>query len=364
MVKTRNALLAVGFVFWFGAQACGGSLPERRATTGASDGGRNPVQKHVKPSEPRFILLTKEGKPFPPFGGGPTNRVLLRGSPKESKDGAWVTEGAGYRVAFLLGNYPGTFGGSGVEQVLEGAVTNWYGYDVDSDPSYPLAFKWVKEIGCVRLSGKGTLKGPDGVVHPLGANDSVDYWLERAKDPDVLVRQGAAQALGYLARTKEDKDRALPALTTSLGDSAMEVRRDAAEALGRLGDPRASEALVPLLDDEAEEWWPAEVAAEALSKIRTGLTARSVSKLVGSLNGKKEKGAAVAALSLAAAGTDAVAPLVNALGHASSLVRRNAANALGIIGDPGSKVALQSLVKVEQDDDVKKAAMVALGRIR
>jgi len=89
----------------------------------------------------------------------------------------------------------------------------------------------------------------------------VDAWLLRMKSEDLLDKESAAQALGYLAKTTEEKDKAVPTLIKVLEDKVMEVRRNAAEALGRLRDERVMEDLVPLLKDSESEWWVAAVAA-------------------------------------------------------------------------------------------------------
>ena len=82
---------------------------------------------------------------------------------------------------------------------------------------------------CVYLCGRGTVTMPDGRTPRLGSSDNtVGTWLPRLKSEDPFDREGAAQALGWLAKTNEEKDKAVPALIEVLKDRAME------EAVGKL----------------------------------------------------------------------------------------------------------------------------------
>ena len=85
---------------------------------------------------------------------------------------------------------------------------------------------------------------------------------------DQLTREGASEALGWLAKTQAEKDKAVPALVKALKDEAMEVRRNAASSLGKIGDLRAQEELRAALQDKDE--WVQDVVADALKKIDQG----------------------------------------------------------------------------------------------
>jgi ankyrin repeat protein len=143
----------------------------------------------------------------------------------------------------------------------EGA-TAW---SFQSDETYPLTFQLVS-AGGVYLCGRGTISTPSGQVFHFGENHNVDMWLPLVKATWQLNREAAVQALGWLANTPQDRDKAVPALIAALKDDAMEVRRDAAEALGRIGDARAVESLT-LMREDASEWVRA-VAEESLGHIR------------------------------------------------------------------------------------------------
>jgi thioesterase domain-containing protein len=76
----------------------------------------------------------------------------------------------------------------------------------------------------------------------------LDALLAALKDPNWLVRQGAAKALGQLGQTDA---KVLDALLAALKDPDSDVRQGAAQALGQLGQPDAKvlDALLAALKD-------------------------------------------------------------------------------------------------------------------
>lgn len=82
-------------------------------------------------------------------------------------------------------------------------------------------------------------------------------------DPEWAVRREAATALGELGDAA-----AVPALVTALGDSDTEVRHAVAASLGHLGDPRAVEPLLAA--------WKQSEVPEVAQEIR-----RSISRITG-----------------------------------------------------------------------------------
>jgi HEAT repeat protein len=119
----------------------------------------------------------------------------------------------------------------------------------------------------LQVAGDGTVTTKEGETHRLGYEDTIDTWMPRLEFEDRLVREGAVQALGWLTKTKEDKDKVVPMLIEALRDEVMEVRRNAAEALGRIGDPRAIDALNQALTEDKENW-VREVAEESIGLIK------------------------------------------------------------------------------------------------
>lgn len=73
--------------------------------------------------------------------------------------------------------------------------------------------------------------------------DAVPALVEALGDRNVQVRRQAALALG---RIGPDAEQAVPALSAALGDGDEQVRRNAARALGQIG-PAAKEAIGPLM---------------------------------------------------------------------------------------------------------------------
>jgi hypothetical protein len=153
---------------------------------------------------------------------------------------------------------------AGAEHILMGTVS-FSGFTFQSDPSFPLHFKLVQDVGYVYLCGRGTVTTPQGKKYSLGEVTKIhDLILELATE-DQLAREAASAALGWVAKTKSEIDKALPVLIEALRDDAMEVRRNAGAALGRIGDARATEGLKTALQDEDE--WVREVVADALEKL-------------------------------------------------------------------------------------------------
>ena len=263
--------------------------------------------------------------------------------------------GTGYRFEMIAGSRldedisPLWFG-HGVEHVIRGKLT-LVGHTFESDDAYPLTLKFIKERGYVYLCGRGTVTMPDGKTHRLGYNDTVDTWLPRLKSEDLLDREGAAQALGYLTKT-EEKRKVVPALIGALKDKAMEVRRNAAEALGRLQDERATEALVPLLKDSEAEWWVADVAAESLCRIGKKLNPGTVAQIANSLESNETMERACAAQALGVGGTEAVKPLIGALADEEASVKAAAVQSLIAIGEPKR---IDEVLKTVQEDEVRRS---------
>lgn len=85
--------------------------------------------------------------------------------------------------------------------------------------------------------------------------------LALARDPDANVRANAAEAIGRLG----DRRKTTPAIKRLLRDSEWIVRAHAAKAAGALGDKRLIQELVSLLRDQ--QWWVRQNSALALERI-------------------------------------------------------------------------------------------------
>ncbi len=120
---------------------------------------------------------------------------------------------------------------------------------------------------------------------------------------------------------------ALPVLLEKLKDNSPQVRRSAADALGRLRDARAVQPLIAALQDE--DWGVRSSAAKALGEI-----------------GDKR----------------AVLPLIDTISDKNNAVRFSVAYALGELGDIQAIDSLRKTL-VDQDETVRYFAIEALGKL-
>lgn len=150
----------------------------------------------------------------------------------------------------------------------------------------------------------------------------MDELIAALQNEDSNVRRVAAEALGRLGYP-----RAVEPLIIALRDEDPHVRRAAAKALGNIGDARAVKFLVMALHDDNR--YVRRAAVVALRKIRDPRAAE---------------------------------PLIIALRDEDSYVRQTAAEVLGNIGDAR---AVEPLIAALRDEEwsVRGAAIKALGEI-
>jgi hypothetical protein len=194
-------------------------------------------------------------------GGRTETRVGIRA---EKKGSAWILlqdDEAAYRMfqIFRIGKAVPILNWAGAEHIILETVT-LDGFVFQSDPSFPLHFKLVQDVGYVHLCGRGTVTTPEGISHTL--DYGMDDALSDIVSNDQLAREAGSEALGWLAKTPSERDKAVTALIKALQGEAMEVRRNAASSLGKLKDLRAREPLKKALEDENE--WVRTVVADAL----------------------------------------------------------------------------------------------------
>ena len=143
-------------------------------------------------------------------------------------------------------------------------------------------------------------------------------------DVDADIRRTAVGALGF---SHADDPATAQALLHALGDSAWQVREEAATTLGKLHAKSARDALIAALDDA---YWQVRLrAARALGQLGDRMAAQ---------------------------------PLVALLSHAISNLRKEAALALGELRDPSTASALRIALN-DADPEVRKAARIALQQI-
>jgi len=204
---------------------------------------------------------------------------------------------------------------------------------------------------------------------------AVQSLIKVLRDGNKDFRKFAAFALGDIG----DK-RAVEPLIKALGDKDRDVCENAAEALGKIGEPTV-EPLIKALGDKNSNvryraadalgkigWHPATdeqkvlylVALREWDKVvKSGKPA--VEPLIKALGDEDVRSRAAEALGKI--GEPAVEPLIKALGDLSEYVRREAARALGIIGD---KRAVEPLIRAlgDKNSGIRKNAAEALGNIR
>ncbi|NYG06048.1 HEAT repeat protein [Phycicoccus badiiscoriae] len=174
----------------------------------------------------------------------------------------------------------------------------------------------------VDLLGKVRGVPAEELASVLLAHGAVDRAPHDLRDGSILRRARAAHVLGLC-----HVGAALPLLVAALGDPAPEVRVAATRALGRLGEPSASAALLAAVG--AERVVPAGPAADALEGMGVGIS-----------------GALRDALYASSATTRTVAAYLSGEGSFSR-----------------SLEGLRTVLASDDDHTVREAAAVALGRM-
>ena len=171
----------------------------------------------------------------------------------------------------------------------------------------------------------------------LGDPRAVEPLLAALIHKDEAVRELAAGTIGKIdpewARSPVARD-AAPMFLEALGDRDPEVKRWALEVLERVGDPRAGEGLLRVIEcqTDAAGW-----AVRELNRIEPGWTRKPEAKA-------------------------AVAPLVAVL-RTQGFERELAAATLAEIGDPDAVGPLIEALR-DRDRDLRNASARALGKIR
>jgi HEAT repeat protein len=310
-----------------------GKVPAGESKQQISDGFR--------PREPRLILNWAEpGRTAVVFSNGATAQICV--------GGFW------YEVAARK-DAPGWWGLTHVQSILAYAYCGSV-EKLKSSVSDMLAGKEVL-IPAVRYTGdshgqrlatfKNVFRGPDAILIRMKAS------LKMASSP-----LDGVQIVGMGGGGPED----LPALVEALKKSDPQLRRSAAEDLGRLGAPALATLEASLKDADVR----VRVAAAGAALAIDPRNAQALAVLIASL-----KDPAALVRRLAAEALAAVGPGVGAAGSAlaellndkEEEVRWAAADALGELG-PAAAPALPSLLKLLGDKDpaFRSLAADALGQ--
>ena len=176
------------------------------------------------------------------------------------------------------------------------------------------------------------------------------------RDTDAELRRIAAEYLGKLGKVDAD---ALAALREALRDEHATVRREAAEAIGRLRHADSVPDLIAALDDEA--WEMRWAATEALGKIGKPET---VIYLVQRLDDTRGYVCRAAVDALGRIGNTAVVEnLIQELTHEKPYIRHAARDALKKMGDAQIVPFLLQSLKYESDAYVLKNTENAINQI-
>jgi len=191
--------------------------------------------------------------------------------------------------------------------------------------------------------------------------DEIDIQIDLLNDPDWVVRREAVITLGEMG-----DERCIEPLAKALRDGDWQVREVAVEAMGQVGSP-AVEMLLKLLRD----WEVRKCAILALGKIRdervldplmlqlrndefkddainalVELGAPAMPRLIAALRDKDENVRKSAVLALGRIkNCEAIAPLIEMLGDQDWFTRLTAAAALESIGDERGREAIKPLLK-------------------
>lgn len=187
----------------------------------------------------------------------------------------------------------------------------------------------------------------DVVLEEERVKDEIEIQIDLLKDQDWAVRREAVITLGEMG-----DERCVEPLVRSLRDGDWQVREVAIEALGMVGSP-----AVELLIKQLRDWDIRKYAIKALGKIRDE---RVLEPLIAQLRSDEFKEDATDAL--VELGQPAMETLVKALKDKDENVRKQAVIALGRIQDPA---AVDALIEMLQDRDwfTRLTAAAALEKI-
>lgn len=181
------------------------------------------------------------------------------------------------------------------------------------------------------------LSASDSTSTQEGYGAEVDRLVGALKDADVDGRRNAAEALGKIGGKAEA---AVPALIVALNDQSAGVRMNAAETLGKIGEK--AEAAVPALIDVLNDQQAGVRNSATTALINIGKKAEAaVPVLIDALNDHDWEFRARAAEVLGKIGEKAkaaVPALIDALKAHHLYVRARTAKALGKIGEKAEAV--------------------------
>lgn len=199
---------------------------------------------------------------------------------------------------------------------------------------------------------------PSNSQHNSSSIDSeIAHWSARLKSSSQEERREAAM---QLARLKGEA--AFSALSSAVNDASPQVRAAVASGLAERGDEAAVPILVTLLGKD-KDGFVRKTVAYALGNFHGS---ERTAALATALRDKELEVRAAAAIALGHhADANALAHLASALSDKSDFVRAHAARALGVNGRAAVQAvtALIALLTKDEDAEVRRQAANALGQI-
>jgi HEAT repeat protein len=228
------------------------------------------------------------------------------------------------------------------------------------------SFDWQWVSWALEQCGPGAARAAPNLVALLGSREepvrrfalralesigrpAVPSLVAGLKSPEARLRVESAEALGRLG---PEADAAVPDLAALMSDTSPGPRASAARALGRIGlaDEKSVSALRKgVRDADRDVRLGSARALGALPQLRSPESA--VSELALAVRDPSRDVRVAAGTALARIGKPAVAALVKLLADSDDLVRRQALDALRVVGpDAGAALpALETIVKDSKD---------------
>lgn len=206
------------------------------------------------------------------------------------------------------------------------------------------------------------LAGCYGDSTPAEPGAVVPHLVELLKDQDPEVRRTAAQALGKIGDPL-----AVRPLLAGMTDPDAAVRAYSAWALGNIGEPairEAGPAIVKALGDPSEEVASAAAGALRHAAASPEATHELVNRVLETARdpSAQTRRAAITALGMLEAGA-AYPVLIEALADRDAGVRQRAVAALGELGDRRALAALGERLRQDPDVGVRTEAAFRLGKL-
>jgi HEAT repeat protein/tRNA A-37 threonylcarbamoyl transferase component Bud32 len=130
--------------------------------------------------------------------------------------------------------------------------------DVVIKANHPETIKWLVDV--LKDENEYARRAAVEVLNTVGTSKSVKYLLEVIADSDWWVRTRAADALGKIGGP-----RVVDAVLALIKDENQDIRRAAIEILNQTKDERAVAQLIEATRDP--DWWVSERAVDALAEI-------------------------------------------------------------------------------------------------